>query len=289
MENKINLFSEYSYSESTLNIELKENAIIIQKVQTVKKKLVALLEKAAIDSDLFRILSYYFNLNNERPQEVPSERNIMYLRIISYRLIKVLKIESSVPKEQLLLRFFILINFNKDQIIEYYINKIDSEIENNPDSKDDILNCYWIESHYLPKKDIIYTSANHCLGTTINNHISILKCQSKRENEQAMQSVHTGYRHIPRIINLIGTSAVMMYAFNMLINTNIIKLHIPFKSFFEVISELVRRADGKKFSTNTLKSRFNTYSLITLYKMADLLEILREYNDYQIKMYHKRK
>lgn len=289
MDNKINLFSRYSYSESTLNSELAENATIIQKVRTVKKKLLTLLEKADIDSDLFRILSLYFNLNNERPEEIPSEQDISYLHTISYRLIKLLKLESSLSKEKLLLRLFILLNFNKDQIIEYYINKIDSQIEDDPDNWEDILECYRIESLYLSKKGAIYTSNNHCLGTVIHNHIFILKSQIDRKSKQAIRADHTSYRHIPRIINVKGTSSLMMYGLNMLVNTEILKLHVPFKSFFEILSELARRTNGRRFSPSTLKSRFNTYSLPTLNKMSDLLEKLKAYNDHQIKMFHKRK
>lgn len=289
MENKIKLFSRYSYSESAMNPKLAENTAIVEKVRTVKKKLITLLEKADIDSNLFRILSLYFNLNNERPKDVPSEQDITYLGIISYRLIKVLKVESSLPKEQLLLRLFVRLNFNKDQIVEYYISKIDSQIEDNPNDQEDILKCYWIESHCLPKKGVIYTSNNHCLGKEIQNHVLILKSQFNRENEQAMRVNQTGYRHIPRLINIKETSSLMMYGFNMLVNTDILKIHVSHKSFFEVLSKLVGGTKGNFFKPSTLKSRFNTYNLSTINKMGDCLEMLQEYNEYQKEMYHKRK
>src|SRR5690554_6359493 len=136
MENKIMSFSRYSYRESTINSEVAENAIIIQKVRTVKNKVLFLLKDADINPDLFEILNLYFNLNNSRPEEILSEQKIWYLNILSYQLIKLLKQESIILKEELLLTLFVHLNFNKDQIIKYYINKIDRELENNPDDQD---------------------------------------------------------------------------------------------------------------------------------------------------------
>lgn len=289
MENKINLFSKYTYNESTLNADVAEDAVIIQKVRTVKKKLLTLLEKASIDSDLFRILSLYLNLNNERPEEIPSEENIEYLRIMSYRLIKLLKAQSSIPKEQLLLRLLVHLNFNKDQVIEYYINRIDNQIEDDPDNQEYILQYYWIESHYLSKKGAIYASNNHPLGAIIQNHIGVLKAHFDHQNEQAVRSTHASYPHIPRLINIEETSSLMMYGLNMLVSTDFLKIHTPLKTFFEVLSKLTRGTKNKIFEPSTLKSRFNTYNLSTLNKMGDCLEVLTEYNEYQKEMFHKRK
>lgn len=289
MENKILIFSEYSYIENTINIELAENVQIIQEVRIVKDKLLNLLKKADIDPELFQILSHYLNLNNERPTEIPTEQNIRYLHTLSNRLIKALKTESSFPKEHVLLRLFIYLNFNKDQIIDYYINKIDFQLEENTDNQEDILECYLNESEYLPKKDVIYTSENHQLGKIIHNHVSILRRQLHRQNEQLIPNSAGSYRYIPRIFDLTGTADMMMYGLNMLINTGILKVHVSFKTMFEFLSQLVRGANGKPFSPSTLRSRFNTYSLKTLYKMADLLKKLTEYNEHQIKIQTKSK
>jgi len=289
MENKVRIFSEYSYIESSINSKLAGNAAIIQKVRTVKSMLLSLLEKAAIDPDLFQILSRYFNLNNERPKEIPNEQQVRYLYILSCRLIKLLNIQSSLPKEQLLLRLFILLNFNKDQIIEYYISKIDSQVEGDPAKRDDILQFYLIESRYLPKKNISYTSDNHSLRKIIRNHITILQSQFERQSEHIIYDNRNSYRYVPRLINITGTSSLLMYALNMLVNTGMLKVHLPFKSAFEILSQLIRGTNGRKFTPNTLRSRFNTYSAETLQKMADCLEILKEYNDYQLKMIYKRK
>jgi len=290
MEHKIQIFSKYAYSETTMNVELPENAIKIQKVRTVKNKISDLLEEAAIDPDLFRILSFYFNLNNERkPGEVLSNRGIKYLSIVSLQLYNVLYQKSSHPKEQLLLRLFIRLNFNKDQIIDYYINKINAQVNDNPDDVENILQCYLIESRYTPKKGLVHTSGNHCLGKEILNHIRILKRQHERMNEQATRVSHASYRPLPRLITVKETIALLMYGLNILVSIGILKVHSSYKILFETLCELVRDPNGKKFKPTTLKSRFNTYDLNTLNRMTDLLEQVNDYNDFQKEMYYKRK
>jgi len=290
MERKIQIFSKYAYSESTMNPEIAENAIKIQKVRAVKNKILGLLTEAAIDPDLFRILSFYFNLNNERkPGEVLSNRGIRYLGIISHQLCDLLYQKSNQPKDQLLLRLFIRLNFNKDQIVDYYINKIDAQINDNPDDLENILQCYWNESLTLPKKGSIYTSKNHSLHKEIQGHIQVLRGQHEREYEQANRMTHATYQPLPRLITVQETSSILMYGLNILIKIGILKIHSSYKAFFEALCQLVRDRSGKRFSFGTLKSRYNTYDLNTLYKMNDIIEAVREYNDFQIEIHHKRK
>lgn len=273
-----------------MNPDVAENAIKIQKVRAIKNKISGLLEGAAIDPDLFRILSLYFNLNNERkPGEVLSNRGIRYLSIISHQLCDLLYQKSSQFKEQLLFRLFIRLNFNKDQIIDYYINKIDSQINDNPDDLENILQCYWNESLNLPKKGVVYTSKNHSLHKEIQSHIQVLRRQHDREYEQANRMTHAVYQPLPRLITLQETSSILMYGLNMLIKTGILKIHSSYKAFFEALCQIVRDRKGKKFSFDTLKSRYNTYDLNTLLKMAGILETLKGYNDFQIKVSYNKK
>lgn len=290
MEHKIQIFSKYAYSENTMNPDIAENAIKLQKVRAIKNKISGLLDGAAIDADLFRILSVYFNLNNERkPGEVLSNQGIRYLSIISHQLCDLLYQKSSQSKEQLLFRLFIRLNFNKDQIIDYYINKIDAQINDNPDDLENILQCYWNESLNLPKKGIVYTSKNHSLHKEIQSHIQVLRGQHDREYEQANRMTHATYQPLPRLITVQETSSILMYGLNILIKIGILKIHSSYKAFFEALCQLVRDRNGKRFSFGTLKSRYNTYDLNTLYKMNDIIEAVREYNDFQIEIHHKRK
>lgn len=202
--------------------------------------------------------------------------------MLTLNLCNLLYKESSHSKDHLLLRLFIRLNFNKDQIIDYYINKINSLIESNPDNLEDILQCYLIESSYLTKKDTAYTSRNHSLGMEIQNHLKVVMSHQSRTNL-------ANYRPIPRILTLQETTSVFMYGLNILINTGILKVHSSYKVLFETLCKLIRDSKGDRLNPTTLKSRFNTYNLTTLLKTADLIDVIKDYNDFQIELRYQRK
>ncbi len=258
MEKGIYLFSQYSYHESVEETGLLEDAEKMLQIMATKEQLLKLFEEAKLDPDLVDILRLYFNLANERtPDESPTPEGLEYLGMMCLEIYKLLTKETTASKDLLLFRLFVRLNFNKNQIITYYNDKIDSLMENMPENKD-LIDSYLTEIKYLPKKNTAYTTENHRLDKEIKKHIKVVMNHYKRKNAQTDSMNNTKYSQLPWLFTNNENIAVIMYLLKLLFNIGVIENHIPLKKLFAVLSELVRRKDGTNYSPNTLRARYNS-------------------------------
>src|SRR5690606_31713707 len=147
MKQGIYLFSQYSYHKGVEETGLLEDAEKVLQTLATKQQLLNLLT-AKLDPDLVRILRRYFNLANERtPDESPSPEGLEYLTTLCLEIYNLLTNGNKKVDELLLFRIFVRLNFNKDQIIDYYINKLDKLLEDLPKNRD-LLDGYLIECDY---------------------------------------------------------------------------------------------------------------------------------------------
>src|SRR5690606_11363621 len=199
MENKIHLLSEYSYQDIEES-QLLNDSKKIEAVKAIKLHLSNLFEKKIADPELIRILRYYFNLDNERKaSERPNAKALEYLTVLCMELYNILKEESYKPVELPIFRLFVHLNFNKDQIIRFYLDKVDLLIENN---NQDLLNAYYIESKYQTKKSIAFTKKNHELGKVIRKHIKVVLQQHERMHKQKMIAIYGSTPLIPQLFTV---------------------------------------------------------------------------------------
>jgi|GEM_PF-4629646 len=239
-----------------------------------------------LDEDLIRILKHYFTLKDEcKMDKSPSWSSINYLRTLSKQIWIVLQQEEPEFLEQRLFRLFIQFNFNKTQIHTYYINKVKKmKVDQSPKELKRLL----VEAEYPSKKNMAYSFQNDSLRKGIRLHLQFLIRSSECE-EQVMEVAPESREVIPPLFITHESSAVLMYLLSIAINKNIFKKMHNLTRTIEILSQLIRDPDGKKFKESTLTARYTSRDFKTLNRVDQLSAIFHDEHRHRKKLFYKKK
>lgn len=252
MKKGIYLFSQYSYHKGVEETGLLEDAEKVLQTLATKQQLLNLYKEAKLDPDLVRILRLYFNLANERtPDESPSPEGLEYLTTLCLEIYHLLTSSSEKVNELLLFRIFVRLNFNKDQIIDYYTHKLDKLIEDLPKNRD-LIEGYLIECDYPAKKNTAFTSKNHSLGREIKGHLEVAMNQHDRKLSDYNSYPPAG------LFRTNVSLALTMYFFKLLINVGIFEIIGSHTDFWKALSKLMRGKNGKRYDHKVIKAKFSS-------------------------------
>lgn len=257
-----------------------------QDLKTIHCEILEQCRLQNLDADLIRILKHYFTLKDECKMDLsPSWSSINYLGALSKQIWIILQKGEPEFLEQRLFRLFIQFNFNKAQIHTYYINKIkEMKVEQRPQELKRLL----VEAEYPSKKNMAYSFQNDSLRKGIRLYLQFLIKSSECE-EQVVEVSSESREVIPPLFITHESSAVLMYLLSIAINRNFFTKMHNLNRTIEILSQLIRDPNGKKFSERTLMARYSSRDFKTLNRVDQLSIIFHDEHKHRKKLFYKKK